>query len=121
GWLALFVTHDEFWRRLCAEFGETSWGTDERFATMHARSANRDELLSLLGSRLREATAVEWAERLRPLGLAVGAVVSLDEALDSEAVKRRGMVVSIETSDGPLRMLGSPIRFEDTELNYRPP
>jgi crotonobetainyl-CoA:carnitine CoA-transferase CaiB-like acyl-CoA transferase len=121
GWLALFVTHDEFWRRLCAELGEPGWGTDDRFATMHARFANRDALLELLGARLHEASAVDWAERLRPLGLAVGAVVSLDEVLDSEAVNRRGMVVSVDTDDGPLRMLGSPIRFEDTELTYSPP
>jgi len=121
GWLALFVTHDEFWRRLCAELDEPDWGSDKRFATMHARFANREALLALLGARLRTDTAVAWAERLRPLGLAVGAVVSLDEALDSEQVKRRGMVVSVDTDEGPLRLLGSPIRFEGTELTYAPP
>jgi CoA:oxalate CoA-transferase len=121
GYLALFVTHDEFWRRLCVELGETGWADDPRFSTMHARFANRDALLELLGARLKEATAHEWAARLRPLGLAVGPVVGLDEALDGEHVRRRGMVVSVETDEGPLRMLGSPILYEGTELDYRPP
>ncbi|HWC34614.1 MAG TPA: CoA transferase [Mycobacteriales bacterium] len=120
GHLALFVTHDEFWRRLCEEIGEPAWGSDPRFATMHARNDNRSELVALLTARLAEASAVEWAERLRPLGLAVGAVVGLDEALDSDYVARRGMVVSIPTADGPLRMVGNPIRTE-AAADLRPP
>jgi crotonobetainyl-CoA:carnitine CoA-transferase CaiB-like acyl-CoA transferase len=121
GYLALFVTRDDFWRRLCVELGRPEWVTDERFATMHARFANREALLELLGALLLEATAVEWAGRLRPLGLAVGAVVSLESALDGEQVRRRGMIVSVPTDDGPLRLLGSPIRFDDTQPAYRPP
>jgi crotonobetainyl-CoA:carnitine CoA-transferase CaiB-like acyl-CoA transferase len=120
GYLALFVTHDEFWRRLCDEIGEQAWGTDPRFATMHARNDNRAELIALLTAKLTEMTAVEWADRLRPLGLAVGAVVSLDFALDSDYVGRRGMVVSIPTDDGPLRLVGSPIRTEEA-VDFRPP
>ena len=64
--------------------------------------------------------AVEWAERLRPLGLAVGAVVDLDYALDSEYVARRGTVVTIPTDGGPLRMVGNPIRVDGAD-EYRPP
>jgi crotonobetainyl-CoA:carnitine CoA-transferase CaiB-like acyl-CoA transferase len=78
-------------------------------------------LLDLLGARLKEASAVEWEERLRPLGLAVGAVKELAEALDSGLVRDRGMVVSIDTPEGPLRVLASPIRFDDSEIEYKPP
>jgi crotonobetainyl-CoA:carnitine CoA-transferase CaiB-like acyl-CoA transferase len=121
GYLALFVTHDEFWRRLCAEIGEPGWADDPRFATMHARFEHRDELLAALGARLRDAPAVEWAERLRPLGLAVGAVVDLDAALDGDHVRSRGMVVSVDTPAGPIRLVGSPIRFDGRSAEYRPP
>jgi crotonobetainyl-CoA:carnitine CoA-transferase CaiB-like acyl-CoA transferase len=121
GYLALFVTHDRFWRLLCDEIGESDWGSDPRFATMHARFDNRETLLALLGERLCESTAREWAQRLRPLGLAVGAVVGLDEALDSEYVRTRGMVVDVPTEEGPLYLLGNPIRFDDRAVEYRPP
>jgi crotonobetainyl-CoA:carnitine CoA-transferase CaiB-like acyl-CoA transferase len=121
GYLALFVTHDEFWRRLCDEVGEPGWADDPRFATMHARFEHRDELLAALGARLRERPATEWAERLRPLGLAVGAVVDLADALDGELVRSRGMVVTVETPAGPLRLVGSPVRFDGRPADYRPP
>ena len=60
GYLALFVTTDEFWRRLCTGIDRADWADDPRFATMHARFDNREVLLDLLGARLREAPAVEF-------------------------------------------------------------
>jgi CoA:oxalate CoA-transferase len=121
GYLALFVTHDEFWRRLCVEIGRPEWADDPRFATMHARFDNRAVLLDALGALLREAPAAEWADRLRPLGIAVGAVVDLGDALDGELVRARGMVTSVETEGGPLRLVASPIRFDGSSAEYRPP
>src|SRR5438105_7522132 len=121
GYLALFVTTDEFWRRLCAGIDRPDWADDPRFATMHARSDNRKELLDLLGARLKEAPATEWEERLRPLGLAVGAVKELADTLDGDLVRNRDMVVSIDTAEGPLRVLACPIRFSDSSAEYDPP
>jgi CoA:oxalate CoA-transferase len=121
GYLALFVTRDESWRRLCAEIGRPDWADDPRFATMHARFDSREELLSMLSRRLMEASAGEWEERLRPLGITVGAVTDLGEALDGALVRDRGMVVSVDTADGPLRMIGSPFRFNDSRPHYRTP
>jgi crotonobetainyl-CoA:carnitine CoA-transferase CaiB-like acyl-CoA transferase len=47
--------------------------------------------------------------------LAVGTVRELADALDGDLVRERGMVVEIDTADGPLRVLASPIRFSDTD------
>ena len=121
GYLALFVSHDEFWRRVCTEVGRPEWADDPRFATMHARFEHRDELLEALGAELRPATAAEWVARLRPLGIAVGEVANLADALDGDLVRHRGMVVAVETPDGPLRMVGNPIRCSNTEQEYRVP
>lgn len=121
GYLALFVTRDRLWRRLCTEIGRPAWADDPRFATMHARFDNREELLAALRARLKEAPAAEWEERLRPLGIPVGAVKTLPEALDGDLVRSRGMVVSVQTPEGPLRMIGSPLRFERTVLDCKAP
>ena len=121
GYLALFVTTDGMWRRLCAGVDRPDWADDPRFATAHARFDNRSELLDLLGARLKAASAVEWEDRLGPLGLAVGAVKELADALDGDLVRTRGMVVTVDTPDGPLRMIASPIHFGDSETEYQPP
>ena len=108
GYLALFVTHDEFWRRLCAEIGEPEWGTDPRFATMHARYENRDELVALLTERL--------ARRARSSGRrgcdrsALRSVQSSDSMRRSTASTSRAAAWSstIPTGEGPLRDGGQP-------------
>jgi len=121
GFLALFVTHDEFWRRLCLEIDRPDWAGDPRFETMHARFEHRAELLRDLGELLRQAPAAEWVERLRPLGMAVGEVVELGDALDGELARARGTVISVDTRDGPLRMVANPIRVQDASAEYRIP
>jgi CoA:oxalate CoA-transferase len=119
--LALFVTHDEFWRRLCVGIERPDWADDPRFATMQGRFEHRAELLDRLAARLRQEPAEEWVTRLRPLGIPVGAVVSLADALEGALVRSRGMVVSVDTDEGPLRMIGSPIRFDGAQPSYRLP
>ncbi len=121
GYLALFVTHDEFWRRLCAELGWAEWSSDPRFSTMHARFANREELLSALSARLKEATAAQWEQRLQPLGIPCGAAMQLEKVLEGDFLRSRDMVVSVDTEAGPLRVLGSPIRFDGDRGTYQPP
>jgi len=121
GYVALFVTHDEFWRRLCREIGRPEWADDERFATMQQRFEHRARLLEELGAVLRGSSAADWVERLRPLGIAVGEVVDLGQALDGDLAQSRGLVVSVDTPDGPLRMVANPIRETDAPSDYRPP
>jgi CoA:oxalate CoA-transferase len=121
GYIALFVTHDDAWRRLCVEIGRPAWAEDPRFANMQARFEHRAQLLDELSTRLQEAPAAEWVRRLSPLGIAVGEVIGLADALDGDLVRSRGMVVSVDTADGPLRMVGNPIRCSDAPQEYRPP
>jgi crotonobetainyl-CoA:carnitine CoA-transferase CaiB-like acyl-CoA transferase len=121
GYLALFVSHDEFWRRLCEEVGRPEWADDPRFATTHGRHEHRVELLGLLGDRLSAATAAEWVERLRTLGIPAGAVIDLGKTLDGELVTARGMIATVDTPAGPLRMVGNPIRCGDVEQRYAAP
>jgi crotonobetainyl-CoA:carnitine CoA-transferase CaiB-like acyl-CoA transferase len=119
GYLALFVTTDQMWHRLCEGIDRPQWADDPRFATTHARFEHRDELLEALSTRLHDDSADEWEARLVPLGLAVGAVRELDEALDGDLA--RDMIATIDTDDGPLRMVASSIRIVDDPTDYRPP
>lgn len=112
GYLALFVTHDGMWRTLCQVVEHPEWADDPRFATMEARREHRAELLALLSPVLKSATAAEWTSRLRPLGLPVGPACTLDEAVDSDFVIGRGMVASLETGEGPIRVLTHPVKYD---------
>src|SRR4029078_11608844 len=62
GYLALFITHDGFWRSFA---GEAGWGG---FETMAERAARRDEVLGLVTAVLATDTAKGWEAPPRALG-----------------------------------------------------
>ena len=120
-WLALFVTHDDFWRRLCREIGKAEWIDDPRFATMAARRDNRAQVLGLLGDILLTESSARWVERLAPLGVVVAGVERLEAALESAHTRARGMVAEIPTDGGPIRAVGNPVKFCGEDDAYGPP
>jgi len=121
GWLSLFVTHDEFWRRFCTEVGRPGWIDDTAFATMAARGQHRDSVVPAIAAVLAERTTAEWLARLAPAGVVVAAVETLETALASEQTQARDMVVDIPVGGGVLRTVGNPIRIQGDTPQYRPP
>ncbi|XVQ14846.1 CaiB/BaiF CoA transferase family protein [Spirillospora sp. CA-255316] len=107
GYLALFITHDAFWKSFCAEAGVTG------FPTMAERTLRREEVLEVVTRALAADTAPGWEARLRPLGVPAAAVRTLPEALDSTPE----MIVTA----GGFRLVGSPVRVAGYEPDYRPP
>ncbi|BBY05719.1 CaiB/BaiF CoA transferase family protein [Mycobacterium noviomagense] len=107
GYLALFVTHDGFWKSFAAE------ANIDGFETMVERVARRDEVLAVVSAALAEDTATNWEARLRPLGVPAAAVRTLPEALNATPE----MVVTA----GDFRLVGSPVRIAGYQPDYRPP
>ncbi|WP_280319284.1 CaiB/BaiF CoA transferase family protein [Nocardia wallacei] len=107
GFLALFVTHDGFWKTFAAEAGVAG------FELMADRVSRRDEVLAAVTTALAADTATRWEARLRPLGIPAAAVRDLPDALDTspEAV----------ITAGGYRLVGNPIRVAGYEPEYGPP
>jgi crotonobetainyl-CoA:carnitine CoA-transferase CaiB-like acyl-CoA transferase len=106
GYLALFVTHDGFWKSFADQAGI------DGFETMAERVARRDEVLAAVSAALATDTAANWEARLRPLDVPAAAVRTLPQALDATPE----MVVTA----GEFRLVGSPIRVAGYEPRYRP-
>ncbi|MCA0324755.1 MAG: CoA transferase [Proteobacteria bacterium] len=125
GWLTLFITHDKFWRKFCAEVGKPEWESAPEFATMAARRGNRDTVLAAISEVLMGATAAQWVRRLVPLGLVASEVGTLAQALSSELTASRQMIVPLTDETGnepyPLRAIASPIRFDGFQPRYLVP
>ncbi|HET6704954.1 CoA transferase [Amycolatopsis sp.] len=107
GHLALFITHDGFWKSFAAEAGIAG------FETMTERVARRDEVLAVVSETLATDTAKSWEARLRPLGVPASAVRTLPEAL---AATPEAIVTA-----GDFRLVGSPVRIAGYEPKHRPP
>ena len=107
GYLALFVTHDGFWKSFAAEAGIHG------FEQMAERVARRDEVLAVVTAALGTDTAASWEARLRPLGVPAAAVRTLPEALQATP--------EIVVNAGDFRLVGNPIRVDGYQPDYRPP
>jgi crotonobetainyl-CoA:carnitine CoA-transferase CaiB-like acyl-CoA transferase len=121
GYLALFVTHDGFWKSFAAEAGIAG------FATMAERVARREEVLAVVTKTLATRTALAWEARLRPLGVPAAAVRTLPEALAAapDAIVTvpgdGGAAMGSEAGGGSLRLVGSPVRVAGYDPSYRRP
>lgn len=107
GYLAVFITHDGFWKSFAAETGI------EGFPTMSERAERRHEVLAVVTGALAADTAHAWESRLRPLGVPAAAVRTLPEALAAAPE----MVVTA----GDFRLVGSPIRVDGYKPQYGSP
>ncbi|KPI05230.1 Formyl-CoA transferase [Actinobacteria bacterium OK074] len=110
GHLALFVTHDGFWKSFAAEADVEGF---EGFPTMAERASHRDEVLAAVTKALAADTATGWEARLRPLGVPAAAVRTLPEAL-------RATPEAVVTA-GEYRLVASPVRVAGYEPEYGPP
>jgi len=107
GYLALFITHDGFWKSFANEANITG------FETMAERVSRREEVLTVVTAALATDTAAGWEARLRPLGVPAAAVRTLPEALQATP--------EIVVTAGDFRLVGNPIRVAGYQPDYRPP
>ncbi|HYZ69533.1 MAG TPA: CoA transferase [Mycobacterium sp.] len=107
GYLALFITHDAFWKAFATE------AKIDGFPTMAERASRREEVLAVVAAALATDTAVGWESRLRPLGIPAAAVRTLPEALEDTP--------EVVVTAGEFRLVGSPIRISGYAPDYRPP
>jgi len=107
GYLALFITHDGFWKSFAVEAGI------DGFHGMAERVARRDEVLAVVTAALAADTAAGWEQRLRPLGVPAAAVRTLPEALKATP--------ELVVSAGDFRLVGNPIHVSGYQPDYRPP
>jgi CoA:oxalate CoA-transferase len=120
-WLTLFVTHDEFWRRFAEVAGPPHWLTDPAFATMDGRRENRERVVASIQEVLERDDTAAWLARLTPLDVVAAGVETLEQALASEHVSARRMIVEMPTPHGTIRAVANPIKVPGATERVSPP
>jgi crotonobetainyl-CoA:carnitine CoA-transferase CaiB-like acyl-CoA transferase len=114
------VGNDEQWRRFCGVIAAAGLQDDARFATNRGRVDHYDALRPLLVEKLRVKTRAEWVDGLKAAGVPCGSVRDIEEVLQDEHLRARGMVATVEhATAGPVNILGVPIKLSDTPGSVR--
>ena len=96
-WCVIAVFSDDQWRALCRAMGDPHWCQEERFATLHGRKENEDELDRLVEGWTRTRTAEEVMETLQAAGVAAGVVQNARDTLENDPhLKARGYYARLD-------------------------
>jgi crotonobetainyl-CoA:carnitine CoA-transferase CaiB-like acyl-CoA transferase len=124
GWFTLAVGNDSQFRRFCEFAGCGALADDPRYATNRQRVKHRDELMPRIEAITRTHTTAHWVEGLSALGVPAGPVNDLAQVFADPQVRHRGMKISVPNPDaegGAVALIGNPIKFSATPVDYRRP
>ena len=111
GHLALAVAREDQWTRFCAAIGQSDLADDPRFRRNRERVANRADLMAVLEPVLRGGRTDDWVAILRAADVPCGPVNTVDRILKDPGVRDSGLLRTIKRDAGPIRVVGSPLRF----------
>ena len=108
GWVTCGALEPKFWRNFCEGVGRPEL-IDKQFAAPDSEDG-RD-----IAAVFKERTREEWKAFNDEHDAMIEPVLDLNEALDSELVREREMVVEMEQPElGPVRLLGLPVKLSRT-------
>jgi len=114
GWVSLGALEPKFWLAWCAGVGREDL-VERQFDG--PESETRQEVEGVFMQRTRD----EWQRFASEHDCCLEPVLELDEALDSELVRAREMVVELDQpgAEAPVRVLGSPVKMDRTPADPR--
>src|ERR1700691_399509 len=109
GWVTLGALEPKFWQAFCRGVGRED--LIERQFEAPGSEAHAD-----VEAIFRERVRAEWEDFARTHDCCLEPVLELDEALDSEFVRAREMLVEIDQPGAaePVRQLGVPVKLDRT-------
>ena len=121
GRIQLACHNDKFFARLATAIGYPELVDDRRFATNEARLRHRDQLDLVIQGYCETRSRDEVLDRLWAHDVIVGPVYDYAETFSDPQVLHNDMVVELQTSSGPVRTGGVPLRFSSTPGSVRRP
>jgi alpha-methylacyl-CoA racemase len=108
GWVTCGALEPKFWQRFCE-------GTGHPELTAKQFERPGSEAWQQIADVFRSRTRDEWRAFNDEHDAMIEPVLDLDEALESQLVREREMVVEVEQPElGPVRLIGSPLKLSRT-------
>jgi crotonobetainyl-CoA:carnitine CoA-transferase CaiB-like acyl-CoA transferase len=106
-WLLLAVNDEKQYRNLMTAIGRTAVFDDPRFGDWFLRKDNEAALREIIESALAEKDAKTWEPLLNDAGAPCASIWKVEEIIDHPQVVARGVMQTVDSPYGPLRLMGS--------------
>jgi crotonobetainyl-CoA:carnitine CoA-transferase CaiB-like acyl-CoA transferase len=115
GWITVGAANQANWLRLLEAVEAPALAADPRFATNAERLTHRGALEAALNAVFMRATSGDWLRRLEAAGVPAGPVLDVLAMHEDPQVRAREMVVTTRhATQGPVEVLGLPVKFSAT-------
>ena len=105
---------------LCQSIGLAELSQDPRFQRNSGRVEHRDILTQFLQQHFMQHEAQYWVEVIDAVGVPVGMINNLAQALEEEQVQAREMLVTMpHRLRDDYQSIGSPIKLSKTPVEYK--
>ena len=122
GFVIVGIGSESLWRTLCSSIGRPDLAHDARFRTNADRVSNYPVLRETLAPIVRARGTAEWLALWQGAGIPCGRVRTVSEALDSDQVAARGLLVEVDhPRAGRGHFVGSPIHLDGATRSARRP
>ncbi|WP_028935740.1 CaiB/BaiF CoA transferase family protein [Pseudonocardia spinosispora] len=113
GHLVVAVGNDAQWGSLCRALGRSDLADDPRYATNAGRVGHREEVNRQLSGEIRTRPTAHWLGLLKPEGVPVAPVRTLEEVYVCPQTEALGMIGTVDHPEvGPLEQIASPLTFD---------
>ena len=110
---------EKFWHLLTDAIDKPELASDPRYRDFEARYQNREEVIAILDNVFARAPSSHWIESLERVGVPVGPVNSVAEALDDDHIQDRRLIIEMQHETyGKVRSIRSPVRVGEPLLEY---
>jgi crotonobetainyl-CoA:carnitine CoA-transferase CaiB-like acyl-CoA transferase len=125
GYVTVGANTPGLWLKFCAALGLDHMPEDERFADNSGRMAHRDALIAEIEAVTSTLPTARVIELLEEAGVPCAPIQTYDQVFSDPALEARDFFWDAEhPALGPVRQLGSPMRFSRTPVrrgNAGPP
>jgi len=117
GWLTIGATTPPNWKALCGALGLQNLLEDERYADASRRHRNREVLASTIESITSTRPTQHWLQVLGEAGVPCAPIQDFGQVFtDPHLLARNYYWDAPHGTVGPVRQLGSPMRFSSTPV-----
>lgn len=115
GYVSTAVSTNAQWEKFCNVMGFPQYIYDPRFNTNETRGKNYTNLLRpIIDDSFKDMTRQEIEDKLRPLNIPSGPNLTVEEAIHSDQIVHRNMVVEMsDKTVGRIKMPGKAIKMSD--------
>ena len=115
GYVSTAVSTNAQWEKFCNVMGFPQYIYDPRFNTNETRGKNYTSLLRpIIDDSFKDMTRQEIEDKLRPLNIPSGPNLTVEEAIHSDQIVHRNMVVEMsDKTVGRIKMPGKAIKMSD--------